>query len=101
MKTNESGMIPLEYRCVVKLDAVEDRKGSVYLPDSQVERNQMATTKATLLAVGGNAFGDWKAPIPKVGDRVIINKYQGMYQEASMKDLYRLINDKDILAIAT
>jgi len=96
---NESGVIPCEYRCVVKLDEAEKKKGSILLPDDKVDRNRMASVHGTLVAVGGNAFQDWRDPIPRVGDRVVIMKYAGQFREADPQDPYRICNDKDILAV--
>ncbi len=100
--TNESGIIPVEYRCVVRLDPVEKQSaGGIIMPDTNVDRSQMAATHGELVAVGGNAFQDWKEPIPKVGDRVVINKYQGQFRAADPDDLYRIVHDKDILGVVT
>ena len=100
--TNESGITPVEYRCVIRLDPVEKKsKGGILLPDDKVDRNQMACVHGTLIAVGGNAFQDWRDPRPAVGDRVAIMKYAGQYREADPDDPYRIVNDKDILGILT
>lgn len=97
---NDSGMTPVEYRCVVRLDPVEKQSaGGVWMPDSRVDMDQMAGTEGVLLAVGGNAFEDWEGTIPQPGDRVMINKYSGQFREANPDDLHRVVNDKDILAI--
>lgn len=98
---NDSGMRPVEYKCVVRLDPVEEKKGSIYIPDERRSKDQMATTKATLLAVGPIAFTDpdWGDPKPQPGDRVIINKYAGQFKEADPEDRDRIINDREILAI--
>ncbi len=102
MTYNESGIIPVEYRCVVKLDAVKEKTaGGIIMPDQNVDRSQMAATHGELIAVGGNAFQDWKDPIPKVGDRVVIKKYTGQFREADPDDLYRIVHDKDILGVVT
>lgn len=99
MTKNESGIVPVEYRCVVKLDAVDNKKGSILLPEDRVDRNQMAAVHGELIAVGGNAFHDWNEPVPKVGDRVVIKKYGGQFTEADPGDLYRLVQDKEILGV--
>ena len=77
---NDTGIEPVEYRCVVRLDTLKDddgdqkSAGGIIIPQDRTDRDQMAYTKATLLAVGGNAFGDWEGRIPQVGDRVMVAK---------------------------
>lgn len=99
MGLNDSGLEPVDYYCVVKLDPIEEKVGSIILPDTNKERSQMATTQATLLAVGGNAFKDWDGTKPSPGNRIVIQKYAGVFKEADPTDLYRIVTDKDILAI--
>ena len=71
---NKSGFVPTMDRCLVKLDKEPEKtEGGVYLPDTIVDKRKYAQTEVTLLAVGGNAFSDWEAPIPKNGDRVLIS----------------------------
>jgi len=97
---NTSGLVPVEYKCLVRLDPVEEKRGSIYIPEQAKERQQAAETYATLIAVGGNAFEDWKGSIPQPGDRVIVSKYSGQPPKAGdISDLYRLCVDKDICAI--
>ena len=97
---NPTGLHPVEYYCLVKLDPVEEKKGSIILPDDRQDKDQMAQTYATLIEVGGNCFADWLEPIPTVGDRIVINKYAGQTPKAGdFTDLFRLCTDKDIVAI--
>lgn len=102
---NDTGIEPVEYRCVVRLDSVKTdghdqvTEGGIIIPPDRSDRDQMAYTKATLLACGGNAFEDWKPPIPKAGDHVMVAKYAGITREADPTDLIRLVTDKEILAV--
>lgn len=104
---NDTGIEPVEYRCVVRLDTLKDddgeqkSAGGIIIPQDRTDRDQMAYTKATLLAHGGNAFSDWKGLIPQVGDRVMVAKYAGITREADPTDLIRLVTDKEILAVLT
>lgn len=100
---NPSGIHPVEFKVLVKLDPVEEMTaGGIIKPDMRKERDQMAETYATLIEVGGNAFTDpqWEGRVPQPGDRILINKYSGQTPTAGdTEDLYRLCNDKDIVAI--
>lgn len=62
------------------------------------ERRQHAQIEGDLVAIGGNCFEDWKGIVPKVGDRVIYDKFAGFVKEFEGKE-YRIISDTDILAI--
>ena len=98
---NETGMTPLEYKVLVKLDPVEEKtSGGIILLDERKERDQMAATAGTLIAVGGNAFEDWKGRKPVEGERVLISKYAGQTPKAGdTESLYRFCQDKDIIAV--
>lgn len=98
---NPSGIRPVEYKVLVKLDPVLERTaGGLLLAKETLERQQMAETKATLVAVGGMAFQDWTGTIPKPGDRVLISKYAGQPPKAGdLDNLYRICTDKDVCAV--
>lgn len=90
---------PIEYKCLVLLDQVEKiSEGGIYLPDSTTNLEQMAQLRGKLVAKGGNAFDEMKAPLPEVGQMVMIAKYAGLIHREG-NDEYRLVNDKDIVAI--
>lgn len=105
--TNDSGLVPVEFKCVVLLDPVQTKSaGGIYIPDERKERDQEAQIEATLIAVGPKAFTepDWGDPQPQPGDRVLIEKYAGdaiRWKPAveNEKKPFRIINDKAILAI--
>ncbi len=99
---NDTGIEPVEFKCVVRLDPVEEKTvGGIIIPDERRDRGQMAATDATLLAVGGNAFQDWDGLKPVPGNRIMITKYSGITREADPTDLVRVIHDKEILAVLT
>lgn len=93
---------PVEYKVLIELDVLEEKTiGGIIIPGDRLDRDQMAQTRATLVAVGGNAFSDWDAPIPKVGDRVLVSKYAGERPDKDESNPQRLCMDKDICAILT
>ena len=93
-------IIPVEYKVLVQLESKEKvTAGGIVIPDMRHERDQMAQTKATLVAVGGNAFSDWEGPIPQVGDKVLITKYAGERPDSNEENPLRLCMDKDVCAI--
>lgn len=97
---NNSGINPVEFKVLVKVDEVEEKTaGGIILTPSVKDQDRLAQTKATLIAVGGNAFGDWEGTVPSPGDRIMINKYQGYPCKGKDDQDYRLCNDKDVIAV--
>ena len=66
--------------------------------DREAERLQSGQIEGVLVGVGGNCFQDWLDPIPKVGDKVVFDKYAGFIKKDGDKDI-RIIADTDIMAI--
>ncbi len=103
--TNESGIVPLDVRVLVLPDpAVSQTKGGIFLPDQHVEREKYATVKATLIAVGVNAWEEaaarsqaFSAPLP--GSRVLIAKYGGIMLTGDDGQDYRIMNDVDVVGV--
>lgn len=104
-KLNDTGIEPVDYNCVVRLDSLKDdageqvTTGGIIVPQERSDRDQMATPTAVLLAAGPNAFKDFGDLRPQPGDRVMISKYAGITREADPLDLIRVCKDKEILAI--
>ena len=99
---NESGIQPVEFKVLVKVDELEEvTEGGIIIPEDVRAKEALAIANATLIAVGGNAFTEpnWKGLIPQPGMRVIIAKYSGNLLKGSDGVEYRLCSDKDIAAI--
>ena len=102
--TNQSDWFPVEFNCVVLPDPVKEKtKGGIYLPDDTKNRDQHAATAGTLIAVSPLAFSYEIWPEgsrrPEVGDKILFAKYAGSLVDVDKPDGYRIIKDKDILAI--
>lgn len=98
---NTSGIFPVDLRVLVKPDPVEEKTaGGIILADTTKDREKYAGTKATLVAVGGNAFREWgKALKPTPGDRVHFAQYSGARIKGEDGADYVVMNDADITAI--
>ena len=99
---NNSGIQPVDYRVLVKPETLEEKtEGGIVIPDTIRGRHDMAGIKATLVAVGVQAFEDVKDPAqrPKAGSIVAISKYAGYLIKGKDGVEYRLINDKDVAAV--
>jgi co-chaperonin GroES (HSP10) len=102
-KLNTSGLQPVEYKVLVKLDEEQTTtSGGLFIPETVRDQRQLAQVKGTLIACGGNAFQDWCEPTPRPGDRVYAGKYAGIVVHgADGCRTYKLCNDKDIAGIIT
>ena len=100
---NMSGMIPVEYKVLVKPVEIEEKtSGGIILPQSAKEKEEIAQCKARLIDVGSTAFADWgNGRNPRPGDMVLMAKYAGIEAEGVDGKAYRIINDKEITAILT
>lgn len=102
--TNSSGIVPLDVRVLVRPDDVEKKTaGGIFLPEQHQEREQYAQIKATLVAVGVNAWTEAKANAafvaPAPGDRVLIAKYGGIVVDGADGAKYRIMNDADVTGV--
>jgi co-chaperonin GroES (HSP10) len=96
----ECGVIPVGERILILVDEIpEQTKGGIYFTDDQISKEKMSQTVGTLVAVGDQAWSDYAKPWAKVGDRVIFAKYQGMMHDGKDGKAYRLLNDKDLVAV--
>ena len=98
---NTSGLIPVEDKVLLLPDKVSDTAG-MYLvkPDIVKAQEQMAQVRATLVAVGPNAFETWEEPVPKAGDRVYVCKFAGIDGIRGADDqIYKICDQQDITAI--
>lgn len=100
---NTSGFAPLDLRVLVLPDPVEEKVGSILMPDSVKEQKRWAQARGTLVAVGDNAWEEakrraplFRAPVP--GDRVLYGKYSGQTIEGGDGRQYQIMNDEDVIA---
>jgi len=100
MSINTSGLSPVEYKILIEPEEVEQKSaGGIVLAIATTEKEKMAQVRGRLIAVGGNAFEDWKEPIPRVGDHIMYAKFAGLVVKDKAGRELRLANDKDITAI--
>lgn len=100
---NSSGLTPVEFNCIVLQDGVQEKVGSLYIPEDVQERKKYAQTRGVLVAVSAYAFNEdiWPAGVdrPKPGDRVAWVKHAGSFVEGVDGVEYRVMKDKDIVAM--
>lgn len=106
---NRAGVLPLEYKCVILPESAEvdpairrAREAGLEIPRDILDRELLAQIRAVVVAIGGNAFEDWKDPVlPSPGDKVMVAKYAGVTFRGADGEEYRLVNDKDIAGLVT
>jgi chaperonin GroES len=102
--SNPSGIVPMDLRILVRPDTVEEKsKGGIIIPESAQEKEKYAQCKATVVAIGENAFEEAasRSPAfvkPQPGTRVLIAKYGGVLLKGNDGVEYRIMNDEDIIA---
>jgi len=101
---NPSGITPIEYNVVVRPEKVAEKTaGGVYMPDDVREKDQYGEYKGVLVAVSPMAFSfeEWPedAPKPNVGNHVAFVRYAGTLVEGNDGEDYRVMKDKDVLAV--
>lgn len=102
---NTSGIHPFEFKVLVIPDEFQNvSKGGIIIPDTTVDMEKRAVFRGILVDMSPTAFSYEKWPegtrIPKQGDRVLFGKYAGtsITSRVDGKE-YRVLNDKDIIAI--
>ena len=107
LEINPSGVQPVEYKVMVRLDPPEEvtKSGIVLSTGDETEREAFAVVKGTLVAVGHKAFSDWpRDGRPSIGARVMIAKHEGIMvrgadQEPTERPTYRLLHDKQVAGV--
>ena len=89
---------PLADRILVKrAEQNEEKRGSLYIPDSAKEKPQ----EAIVVAVGPGKLNDDGKRVPlevKAGDRIIISKYGGTEVKVDGEE-HLIMREDDVLAI--
>lgn len=99
---NNSGIYPVDLKVLVKPETLEETtEGGIVIPGNVRARHDMAGIKATLVAVGSEAFSEIKNrdARPKPGSIISIAKFAGYLIKGKDGVEYRLISDIDIVAV--
>jgi len=95
---SQLNVTPLRDRVLVKrIEAVEEIKGGIYIPETAKEKSQ----EAEVIALGSGKRlenGEVQAFEVRAGDRVLISKYGGTEFERD-GEKYVILGEDDILAI--
>ncbi|MCI4436272.1 MAG: hypothetical protein JHC33_05605 [Ignisphaera sp.] len=99
---NESGIKPVGHRILV-LPAETERKTSsgLIMIEKVAMMEEMAQTQGTIVSMGDTCFEDEVSPWCKEGDFVMFGKYAGVVYQGQDEKQYRILNDKDVVAVIT
>lgn len=102
MMENKSGLEPRGVAVLIKTYEPERKGGLIEIPDNVQGRMSMVDNRATVVAIGPNAWHDEPSPRAVVGERVLVTKFAG-FMAKGPKDgqMYRLVNDRDIFCAIT
>lgn len=96
-ETTVTAIVPIRNRILLKLvQTPEAKRGSLFIPESAVERPQ----EAEVVAVGAGYYeaGMWCEMPVVVGNRVLIGKYSGTTVSVNGEELF-FVRADDILAV--
>lgn len=101
MKKPSHGIRPQEYKVLVKPVEVQTKIGSIQLPDTVIEKDKEASVEGELVAMSPLAFSFEQGfeDKPDIGDRLVFARFSGVKIRGNDGTEYRLMNDKDVLAI--
>ncbi len=95
--TNESGIHPRGDRILVKPEPLEEKtEGGIILALESKEKYGNAQVYGHLVAVGADAWSDYKGAFAEVGERVMFAKHGGVPCVGKDGEKYRVLNDTDI-----
>lgn len=98
------GIYCIEYKVLVRPKKAETvTKGGIALPDMVVEKDQHAAMEGVICGMSPLAFSyeEWPATArkPQMGDTVVFARYSGISQRGNDGVEYRIMNDRDIVAV--
>lgn len=100
MIENVSGLYPTGVAVLIKPYEPERKGSSIIIPEAVQGRMNMVDNRAVVIAIGPSAWHDEPAPRAKVGDKVLVTQFAGFMATGTLdKELYRLVNDRDIFCI--
>jgi co-chaperonin GroES (HSP10) len=108
MLENKSGYFPMGYNVLVTQEKVQEKIGSIFIPDEHKDRQQFKVGVGVIVAVGELAWtlgkpndpDFWSYQVrPTVGTKVKFTEYAGEAFTGKDDERYLILQDRDILAI--
>ena len=116
VRINDSGIVPTEFKVLVLPDESETqiraRRSNIAVPEAYAAMYAHGSVTGRIIAMSPAAFSyhDWPAAsrLPVIGERIVFARYAGMLVQGKPvinergheePREYRLLNDKDIVAV--
>jgi co-chaperonin GroES (HSP10) len=95
------GVKPSGHRLVVyPIPTKKQSSGGIVIPDTLVDREDMAQVEALVLSVGPTCWKDQPGGAwCKEGDTILMAKYSGLVRKGPDGRTYRVINDLDVVGV--
>src|SRR4030042_5394959 len=97
---NESGIYPKGHKILIRVDKIEETTThGIILHSETTRKEQLAENRGTVIALGSTAYYDETEAWCTEQDRVLFAKYAGLLYQGKDGLEYRVINDRDIVAV--
>ena len=96
---NNSGWRPAGRAVLVLPDEVVKKDSLIVMPSSIADRTKMMQDRATVIAVGSEAWHEEREARAKPGDQVILAAFSGYLLQGDDGKLYRFVNERDVFAV--
>lgn len=90
------------FAMVVAMPPPNDKRGSLFIPDSVADKDQMVEVRGRIVSMSPACFDFANFPpgtAPVIGDVIQFARLSGIQTTGSDGNLYRVIQDRDVLAI--
>ena len=95
-------LTPVGFRLLIKVLPVQEKVGSVYMPEDRRKQEDVANVVAQVVAAGEMAYTDTnrfpKGPWCSVNDYIVVAPYSGQRIDVNGAE-HRIINDDQVLGI--
>jgi len=100
-KHNINIIYPVDQYLLVRLPKIEEKTaGGIILMDSQINSEQSGTDTGEIIKLGAAAIVQYNGDaVANIGDSVMFQKYAGYMLYGTDDEVYRLVLDKDIIAV--
>lgn len=96
------GVQAVGFKLIVATEEVEEKRGSVYIPDAIRDKEKLVQVRGRIVSMGSVAWDFARFPAgtaPKVGDAVMVAKLAGYMFDGADRRPYRIVHDQDISGI--
>lgn len=95
------GIMPRGFNVLVVVEPVEEKIGSVYIPDSARQKEELIQVRGRIIDMSPAAFdfAEFGEAKPKIGDAIQFAKLGGVQTKGADGLAYRLMTDKDVAAV--